>query len=98
MAKNIYDIGDLPRISGAFTVGGTATDPTTITLKIEDPSGNVTTYTYALAEIIKDSTGNYHKDISLDESGYWHYLWIGTGAVESVDENYLYVRVKQVGT
>jgi len=95
---NVYHKDNRIRISGAFTVGGTATDPTTITLKIEDPSGNVTAYTYALAEIVKDSTGNYHKDISLDESGYWHYLWIGTGAVEAVDEDYLVVRTRQVGT
>lgn len=95
---NVYDKGDLVRITGTFTVASTATDPTTITLKVKDPSGNVDTYTYALSQVTKSSTGVYYKDISLDEAGYWHYQWTGTGTVESVDEDYLVVRSRQVGT
>ena len=96
---NVYDKGDLVRITGTFTnSAGVAADPTTITLNVKDPSGNVGTYTYALAEITKSATGVYYKDISLDETGYWYYQWAGTGAVESVDEDYLVVRSRQVGT
>lgn len=95
---NVYDKGDLVRITGTFTVASVATDPTTITLKVKDPSGNVDTYTYALSQVTKSSTGVYYKDISLDEAGYWYYQWTGTGAVESVDEDYLVVRTRQVGT
>lgn len=95
---NVYDRGDLVRITGTFTVAGTATDPTTVTLKVKDPSGNVDTYTYALSQVTKSSTGVYYKDISLDEAGYWYYQWTGTGTVESVDEDYLVVRSRQVGT
>ena len=93
---NLYDVGDLVRISGPFTVAGVATDPTTVTLKIKDPSGNVATYTYALAEIIKDSVGNYYKDIIIDEAGYWYYRWEGTGTVQAADEKYLFVHTQQV--
>lgn len=95
---NVYDKGDQVRLTGTFTVGGTATDPTTVTLKVKDPSGNVDTYTYALSQIAKSSTGVYYKDLSLDEAGYWYYQWAGTGAVESVDEDYLVVRARMVGT
>lgn len=98
MTIGIYDKGDLVRISGAFTLAGVALDPTTVTLKVKDPSGNVDTYTYALAQVTKASTGNYYKDVSIDEAGYWWYQWTGTGAVESVDEDYLVVRSRQVGT
>jgi hypothetical protein len=83
---NNYDEGDLVRLTAAFTVASVATDPTTVTLKVKDPSGNVTTYTYALAEVTKDSTGNYHKDITIDEPGVWYYRWIGTGTVVAADE------------
>jgi len=95
---NVYDKGDLIRLTATFTVSTTPTDPTTVTLKVKDPSGNVATYTYALAEITKSSTGIYYKNISLDEAGYWYYQWTGTGAVESVEEDYLMVRTRQVGT
>ncbi len=83
---NQYDKGDLIRLSAAFTVSGTPTDPTTVTFKVKTPSGTTTTYTYALAQITKDSTGNYHKDISASEAGFWYCRMEGTGTVESADE------------
>lgn len=89
---NVYDEGDLARISAAFTVAGTATDPTTVTLKVRDPSGNTDTYTYALGLVTKSSTGNYYKDITLDEVGRWYYRWAGTGTVVSQEEGYLFVK------
>src|SRR3990170_3210522 len=67
--SNAYDKGKTIRLSALFTVGGVATDPTTVTLKVKKPRGGIVTYTYALAEITKDSTGNYHKDVAGNESG-----------------------------
>lgn len=95
---NIYDKGDLVRITGTFTVGAVLTDPTTITLTVKCPSGSVNIYTYALAAIAKTGTGVFYKDLSMDEVGYWHYEWQGTGAVESAFADYLIVRTRQVGT
>lgn len=86
---NRYDKGDLVRISAIFTVAGTNTDPTTVTLKVKDPSGNTATYTYGAAEITKDATGQYHKDITIDEGGVWPYRWEATGAVVTAGESYL---------
>lgn len=90
-----YDIGDGVRLSIAFTVNDVATDPTTITLKTKDPTPTTTTYTYALAEVTKDSTGNYHKDITVSTSGTWYYRWIGTGTVIAATEDIFYVKLSQ---
>lgn len=88
---NTYDIGDQVRVTVTFSVGGINTDPTTITLKVKDPSHNVDTYTYALGQLVKSATGIYYKDISIDEAGIWHYRFEGTGAVISADEDYFQV-------
>lgn len=63
---------------------GTPTDPTTISLSITDPTGAVTTYTYAASQITKTSTGVYTKDIACSIDGTWTYEWTGTGAVADV--------------
>lgn len=92
MTTNIYDIGDLVRVTGTFTVSGTATDPTTVVCKIQDPSGNEVTYTYSLGEVTKSATGIFYKDVAIDESGVWYYRWIGTGACVAGGEGNLRVR------
>lgn len=84
---NSYDKGDLVRVTAAFTnAAGTATDPTTVVCKVRSPSG-ITTYTYGTdAELVKDSTGNYHLDINITADGQWWYRWEGTGAVQQAGE------------
>lgn len=94
--SNQYDKGDRVRISTAFTDSdGTAFDPNTVTAKYLDPSSNTTTYVYGTdAELVKDSTGNYHVDIYVDEIGRWHYRFEGTdssGNEQGADENYFEV-------
>ena len=88
-----YEIGQRVRISTAspFSVAGVATDPTTITLQVRKPDGTITSYTYALSEITRDSAGTYHKDIDIDAEGNWYYRWIGTGTVVAADENWFTV-------
>jgi hypothetical protein len=54
-------------------------DPTTVTLRYEDPSGNVTVV--PAGSITNDSTGVYHYDLNVDEAGVWEYRFIGTGAI-----------------
>jgi len=75
---------ELATLTNTFEVSDVATDPTTVSLVITDPSGTATTYTYALAEITKDSTGVYHKDIPCSTAGTWQYVWIGTGTATDV--------------
>ena len=87
VSPTVYDKGDKVRLSATFSVSGVNSDPTAVVLKVKDPSSNIATYTYALAEITKSATGIYYKDISIDESGEWYYRFEGTGAVEAADES-----------
>jgi hypothetical protein len=85
-------VGTAVRLQCYFYLSSVLTDPTTITLKIEDPSGNIDTYTYSGAHITKSGTGDYYKNVSLDEEGSWKWRWVGTGTVESSDEGEVEVR------
>jgi hypothetical protein len=79
-------IGDTIRLSTTFKVGVTLTDPDTITLTVTTPAGTPTSYTYGAAQITKDSTGAYHKDVVVTAAGIWWWKWTGTGAAAGVDE------------
>lgn len=85
---NVYDKGDLVRCSASFTTSaGAAVDPTVITFKFKTPGGTTTTYTYGVdAELVKDSVGNYHVDVSATASGTWFYRFEGTGDAQAADE------------
>lgn len=92
MPTNTYDKGDLIRVKATFTVSSVVTDPTAITLKVKDPDGTITTYTYAGGSITKDSTGVYHKDLSVSNDGVWYYRFEGTGTCQAASENKFIVR------
>lgn len=87
---NTYDKNDTVRLTGTFTVSGSATNPTTVTLTVRDPSGNLDTY--AASDMTNSSTGVYYKDVSIDQSGKWYYEFLGTGAVATAGENFFHVR------
>ena len=91
---NSYDKGSTVKIYNdpVFKTSGAATDPTTVTLIVQDPAGTETSYTYAAGQVTKAATGSYYKEIQLNTSGTWHYRWVGTGACAAVDEGYLYIR------
>ena len=75
--------GDLQRVEATniTNAAGVVTDPTALTLKIKKPDAIITTYTYGVDNIVvKDSVGNYHADIPIDQAGRWSYSWAGTGA------------------
>lgn len=76
---------EVARLTNTFAVGGTATDPTTISLVVTTPSGSSTTYTFAGGDLTKVSTGIYRRDIACTEAGVWHYVWIGTGTASDVE-------------
>ena len=92
---NTYNKGQRVRFTATFTLSSVNTDPTAIVLKIQDPSGNEATYTYALGQVTKVSTGNYRYDLDIDETGYWYYRWEGTGAVIATSEAHLLVRATE---
>lgn len=92
---NTYDIGDQARMSAAFTnvSTGAAADPTAVTLEYRKPDGAITTLVYgADAALVKDSTGNYHADVTVDQWGRWDYRFAGTGAVIAAGDSFFEVR------
>lgn len=91
---NTYDIGDVVRCSVAFTnAAGTAIDPSVVRAKIETPLGVETTYVYGTdAEVVKDSTGNYHIDVEPDAPGIWKYRFEGATSNKGAGETTFSVR------
>lgn len=90
MSDLIYP-GETVRITNGegFKVkpGLTVFDPVDVTLTVKSPSGDVTTGEYPTGtdfNVSKDSTGKYHADITVDESGHWTYAWEGD-SVENQD-------------
>ena len=96
MAQTTYYVGSVARLSIVIQVASVDTDPTALSLLVEDPSLSVATYTYAGADITKDSTGNYHYDLSLDEAGEWQARWIGTGTAAGAVETTISVNDQTV--
>lgn len=87
-----YHIGDTITLSCTFkNASAVNTDPTTISLTIQDPSGNDATYTYALAQLTRSAAGIYTYDLAVDEQGVWEYRWVGTGTVGQADQGSLTV-------
>lgn len=100
MTINSYDVGDLIRCTGTFTnAAGTAVDPTTVTFKVEDASGDVTSYVYDTdPEVVRDGTGVYHVDVSIDEAGRWQFRWESTGTGQAAGESEFWIRPAGVGS
>ncbi|HJT63078.1 MAG TPA: hypothetical protein VJ797_15520 [Burkholderiales bacterium] len=96
MTIGVCQVGDLRRVTAVFkNDAGTATDPTAVSFKYTKPSGTTTTLVYLTdAALVKDSTGNYHVDLSVTEAGWWHYRFIGTGAVQAVEDGEFMVSPK----
>lgn len=92
---NIYDVGDSVRLAVSFTKKNVLTDPSTVTVKVQDESGAESDYTYALAEVTKDGTGQYHKDIYPDKAGTWYYRWEGTGPATAAEEKSFILRATE---
>ena len=91
-----YLEGSTIRLQATFAVSSTNTDPTTVTLKTENPSGTQATYTYALAQVTKSATGVYYKDVTPDAVGTWVYRWIGTGNAAGVAESPFLIMASEI--
>lgn len=85
--SDLIHVGDLVRVSGAVATAATPIDPTSVFFKYKTPSDAVVTYTHGTdAEVVKDSVGNYHVDVSVTEPGQWHYKFYSTGAGQAAIE------------
>lgn len=87
----IYDVGDSARLSFPFRdVNDAPVDPTDLSVTIRKPDGTLTTEEYNPGSIVKDSVGNYHLDIAVDQEGDWFYTVAGTGAATAVGTRAFY--------
>ncbi len=75
---------ELATLTNTFSVSGTPTDPTTVSLAVTDPLGVTTTYTWAGGTVTRTGTGVFTKDIPCATAGTWSYEWTGTGAASDV--------------
>lgn len=91
---NVYDKGDKVRIGASFTLDDTMTDPSNPYIQVKDPSGNIESASTACAGDgwTKNADGDFHFDVTLDESGMWHYRWSGSGDVVAATTGHFSVR------
>jgi hypothetical protein len=68
------DANEFATLTNVFKVNGVATDPTTVTLTITDPTGAATT-----PSTTHVSTGTFSANVACTIIGIWTYLWEGTG-------------------
>lgn len=86
-------IYDNDRTSATF---GQPIDPTTVKFRFNINAGAATEYTYpASPQLVKDATGRYHVDLSLDTAGTvkYHYVTSGTGQASMPDREITVVDV-----
>lgn len=90
------NIGDKRRMSASFTDpndNDSPIDPTTLTFNLTSPSGEKITYVWNTdVELVQDSTGNFHVDYILNESGVWVYEFVGTGSAAQTEEETITVQ------
>lgn len=102
MADNAYWPGQRVRIKTTtpFAVNGVATDPTTVSLLVKDPTGTVTTYTWAGGDITRVAAGDFWMDLDIGTtaaaSGEYAYAYRGTGVATAADEGRFTVRKSMV--
>ena len=94
MTTPAHDIGDLRRLSVAFTdSGGTAGDPDAVTFTLRTPDGTVTTYTYGTdAELVRSGTGAYYVDWTIAQAGRHVYRFAGAGTLTAAENSEFYAR------
>lgn len=66
--------------------GYALTDPDVLSVAVTDPADASTVYVYGTdPEVVKDSTGKFHIDISGSAVGVWKHYWTATGSVQGAN-------------
>jgi hypothetical protein len=71
-------VGETPKLSLSImdVELGLPNDPTTLILKIRNPQGQVTSYTYGTDPIItREMAGEFSADLPLTIKGIWYFRW-----------------------
>ena len=83
MTMDSFEVNQNIKLQGSFTLGGVATDPTEISLKILTPAGTETEYLYSESQLTRDGAGIYSLEMVVTQEGVYHYGWVGTGDVKA---------------
>lgn len=80
----VYQVGDAVTLQATFTnLSGVNADPTAVSLKVTDPGGTTTTYTYNPGDVTKTATGVFQYVLSITTAGRYTYKWFGAGTVQA---------------
>lgn len=88
MSINVYQIGEAARCTAEFRDTSNAlVDPSGFTYSFTTPGGVTTSYTYpGAAQIVRDSLGMFHVELSCTERGVWVYRWASTGLAAAAEQ------------
>lgn len=93
MARNeSFPYGDTVTLKAEFYVERVLTDPTTVNLTVQDPSGDQST-----PSIQNGGTGIRYVTFEAEEAGRWRYKWVSTGSAAGVKEGGFYVNSSGIG-
>ena len=88
---NIYDRGDIVRLTATFTdLSGSPSDPSAIVLRIKQPDTSIVVHNFP-GDISKSATGVYFYDLPINESGDYFYRYESTGTVQAAGESLFHV-------
>lgn len=88
MAAHTYDIGDVVRMTAAFTQDAVALDPSGVSFVVKRPDGVKQTFVYGTdVEVVKTATGAYRMDYAAVVAGMHWYRVIGTGTGAAAAED-----------
>jgi uncharacterized protein YfaS (alpha-2-macroglobulin family) len=93
-----YGMGDLVRMSAKFTATSTGlpVDPSTVTVKVRNPSGAVVTYVFGTdSALVHDGLGQFHVDVPVTAQGVWYYRFESTGSGQAANEQSFFVKASK---
>lgn len=94
---NEYYPGNVIKVRVEFTNKDTGefVDPTTVTAKVKDPLGVISSYIVTGGQIVRDALGKFSLEIQPDLQGAWSYEWKGAGTNKGADANEFKIRESQ---
>jgi hypothetical protein len=91
------EVGDTERLTIAIRdTAGVLTNPVTLRLTVETPSGVRTVDAPSDPDIVSDGVGQFHRDVLLTEAGTWAYEW-ATTVPDQVQGGRIVVRSSPLG-
>lgn len=78
----INKLGSTVRLNGVLLVDDIPTDPDSLRLEIEDPTGGVTEFILGVdPEIVVNGVGRFYYDLQLTMRGSWLFRWFSNGSL-----------------